>query len=73
MGQGCCVPIDANDVSPTDRSRVATARGWRSLVQSVVDFDRMDKVLNQWRQHDILSLQVSSTMYLSGLTCYLLR
>jgi hypothetical protein len=52
------VPIDNSETAAIDRSRSSNSRGWRSLVQSVVDYERMDKVLNRWRQYDVLYLQV---------------
>lgn len=67
MGQGCCIPVDPSGEVSAGTAKPVNSKGWRSLVQSVVDFERMDRSMNRWRQHDILYLQVLAFAVVFGL------
>ena len=60
MGQVCCAQIDKKDEKSLAANTESMSGGWRLMVQTTLDFENMDRVLNRLQQSEVLALQVSS-------------
>lgn len=57
MGQVCCAQDDKSQ-KPAYVDADTSDGGWRVMVQTALDFENMDHVLNRWKQSEVLMLQV---------------
>ena len=61
MGQACCISTERGAFITEGNG--ALFDYWKLTVKAILDFDEKDKVVNRWREFEILILQVRKLLF----------
>ena len=55
MGQACCI---TNEVRNVNNAQGTVFEDWKSTVKAILEFEEKHKLINRWREFEIITLQV---------------